>query len=85
MPRFRNRLTIRSARKTTLAEQPFILEQEPRPNFRMPSNDVFSKGPETGKKLPDFTLPDQHGKAVTFSEARAGKKALVMFHRSAQW
>ncbi len=51
----------------------------------MPETDDYAKGPEIGEKLPDFTLPDQHGKAVTFSEARAGQKALVMFHRSARW
>ena len=68
-----------------MAEQRSVVEQEPRPNFRMPETDDYAKGPEIGEKLPDFTLPDQHGNPITFSEARAGQKALVMFHRSARW
>ena len=51
----------------------------------MPATDDYAKGPEIGEQLPDFTLPDQHGNAVTFSEASAGQKALVTFHRSARW
>ncbi len=68
-----------------MAQRESIVEQEPRPNFRMPATDEYAKGPEIGEQLPDFTLPDQHGNPVTFSDARAGQKALVMFHRSARW
>ncbi|MFT5090908.1 MAG: peroxiredoxin [Candidatus Latescibacterota bacterium] len=42
-------------------------------------------GPGIGEVLPDFTLPDQWGKAVNFKAARAGKKGLVLFYRSASW
>jgi len=42
-------------------------------------------GPGIGAVLPDFTLPDPWGKAVHFETARAGKKALVLFYRSASW
>ncbi len=42
-------------------------------------------GPAVGERLPDFTLNDQWGEAVHFAEVRAGKKALVLFHRSASW
>ena len=68
-----------------MAQQGTAAEQAPRPNQRMPANDDYPKGPEVGERLPDFTLPDQHGDAVTFSEARAGRKALVVFNRSARW
>jgi hypothetical protein len=33
-------------------------------------------GPGIGEVLPDFTLPDQWGKAVNFKAAGAGKKGL---------
>jgi peroxiredoxin len=51
----------------------------------MPETDDYPKGPEIGDQLPDFTLLDQHSNPVTFSQVRAGQKALVMFHRSARW
>jgi peroxiredoxin len=34
---------------------------------------------ETGDVAPDFTLTDQHGRAVTLSEQADGKAALVVF------
>ncbi len=42
-------------------------------------------GPAVGTLFPDFTLPDQHGQQVTFSTARAGRKAIVTFIRSTDW
>jgi hypothetical protein len=30
-------------------------------------------------------LPDQHGAAVDLHAVRGGRKALVVFHRSADW
>ena len=62
-------------------EQP---DQELPPSRRNPEGEPPS-GPEVGERLPDFTLPDQHGRPVTFSEARGGDRALVVFHRSARW
>jgi len=44
-----------------------------------------STGPEVGDRLPDFTLPDQNGKAIRFHEDRAGQKSAVVFFRSAVW
>jgi peroxiredoxin len=44
-----------------------------------------ASGPAIGEKLPDFTLNDQWGNELHFAAARAGKKALVLFHRSASW
>jgi peroxiredoxin len=51
----------------------------------MPPEDDYAKGPEVGEALPDFTLPDQHGRMVNFSKTRGEGRALVMFHRSARW
>ena len=65
--------------------QPNQPPEEVRPNFRTPENYDFPTGPAIGDMLPDFTLPDQNGRPVTFSEARGGNRALVMFHRSARW
>ena len=55
------------------------------PNFRYPETADFPTGPDVGERLPDFTLPDQRGTPVNFTEARAGRRALVVFHRSARW
>lgn len=51
----------------------------------MVSDVTIGTGPEVGESFPDFTLPDQHGNAVVFSEARAGREALIVFVRSADW
>ena len=59
-------------------------EPTPAPR-RMPESDDFPSGPAIGERLPDFTLPDQSGKAVNFTAARDGRRALVMFHRSSRW
>lgn len=60
-------------------------EERPRPGTRMPETDDFPTGPEVGTALPDFSLPDQHGRTVTFSEARNGGQALVVFIRATEW
>lgn len=46
---------------------------------------AFPSGPALGTPFPDFTLPDQQGRPVTFSLARAGKPAMVVLYRSASW
>ena len=50
-----------------------------------PSGEDFPTGPAIGEVIPDFTLPDQFGNQVRFSEARGNNRALVLFHRSASW
>ena len=46
----------------------------------------FSKiGPNEGERLPDVVLPDQTGRSVDLHAARAGRKAIVVFYRSAEW
>ena len=42
-------------------------------------------GPQVGERFPDVVLPDQHGRLVDLHEARAGRKGLVVFYRSASW
>jgi len=49
-----------------------------------PLDEDFSKGPEIGEKVPEFTLPDQCGNAVRY-RPDGKRKALILFHRSASW
>ena len=70
---------------TTTPPAPSQGPDDPRPNFRMPADDNFAKGPAVGELVPDFTLPDQTGTLVNFNAVRGGRKAMVMFHRSAGW
>ena len=46
---------------------------------------IFPTGPAVGERLPNFTLPDQLGWQIDFETARQGRKAIVVFHRSAYW
>jgi hypothetical protein len=55
------------------------------PGLRFPASQDFSTGPDVGAALPDFTLPDQHGRPVRFSEARGARRALLVFLRSTRW
>ena len=42
-------------------------------------------GPRVGDRFPDVELMDQSGALVDLHEHRAGRRALVVFHRSADW
>ena len=42
-------------------------------------------GPEVGERLPDFRLPDAHGREFDFHADRGGAKAVLVFYRSAVW
>ncbi len=64
------------------------MTQQPEPTpapRRMPESDDFPSGPAIGEPIPDFTLVNQRGESTNFTTARAGKKALVVFHRSVRW
>lgn len=50
-----------------------------------PASETFPTGPAIGERLPDFTLPDQGGRAVNFHADRGASKAVVSFQRSAVW
>ena len=47
--------------------------------------DFTTIGPVVGERFPDVVLPDQHGQSVDLHQARNGRRALVVFHRSAAW
>lgn len=51
----------------------------------IPEVDFDSVGPKVGERFPDVVLPDQHGMSLNLNEHRAGRRALVVFHRSADW
>lgn len=55
-----------------------------RPARREPGAD-YPTGPAVGERLPSFTLPDQNGNQIDFHGDRRGRKAIVVFHRSAYW
>jgi hypothetical protein len=50
-----------------------------------PDLDFAQIGPALGRRFPDVVLPDQHGTPVDLHAARGGRRALVLFHRSAAW
>ena len=51
----------------------------------LPEVDFEQVGPNVGERFPDVILADQHGAQVDLHEYRAGRRALVVFHRSADW
>jgi len=51
----------------------------------IPEVDFESVGPNVGARFPDVVLPDQYGMSLNLHEHRAGRRALVVFHRSADW
>ncbi len=50
-----------------------------------PLIDFARTGPAVGSRFPDVLLPDQSGQIVDLHAARAGRRALVVFYRSASW
>jgi len=51
----------------------------------MTAETTISTGPDVGDVFPEFALPDQHGNSIRFSEERAGREAIIVFIRSADW
>jgi hypothetical protein len=49
------------------------------------SVDVTKLGPQVGAKVPDFTLPDQHGQPRTLASLMGPKGLVLVFNRSADW
>lgn len=47
--------------------------------------DVSALGPQVGERVPDFSLPDQHGQLQTLESVRGPNGSLILFHRSADW
>ncbi|MHB8575098.1 MAG: hypothetical protein ACYDCQ_07170 [Dehalococcoidia bacterium] len=50
-----------------------------------PVLDFAQIGPVVGSRFPNVVLPNQHGQPIDLHAARAGRRALVVFHRSAAW
>jgi len=51
----------------------------------LPPRDFSTIGPKEGQRFPDVRLHDQKGGLVDLHEHRAGRPALVVFYRSAEW
>jgi hypothetical protein len=48
-------------------------------------NDGYQTGPAVGAKVPDFSLPDQHGRTHSLRDLMGPKGLLLVFSRSAGW
>jgi len=51
----------------------------------LPPRDFTAIGPREGQRFPDVRLPDQTGTRIDLHARRAGRPALVVFYRSAEW
>lgn len=51
----------------------------------MPEIDFERVGPAVGTKMPGLRLRDQSGRLIDLHGYIAGRKALVVFYRSAKW
>jgi hypothetical protein len=47
--------------------------------------DYSQIGPAVGDQFPDFELPDSDGRVVRLEGWRDGRRAVVVFYRSAGW
>lgn len=47
--------------------------------------DLAKLGPQTGQRVPDFTLPDQQGWPRALKSILGPKGAMLVFFRSADW
>jgi peroxiredoxin len=47
--------------------------------------DVQKLGPQVGTRVPDFSLPDQHGQTRTLQSLMGPKGLMLVFFRSADW
>lgn len=51
----------------------------------LPPRNFATIGPKEGEWFPDVRLPDQTGTLVDLHARRAGRPALVVVYRSAEW
>jgi peroxiredoxin len=51
----------------------------------MTQTDYTQIGPAIGEEFPDFELPDADRNLVRLHRWRRGRRALVVFYRSAAW
>ena len=52
---------------------------------QLPEVDFTRVGPLEGARLPDIALPNQWGQHVDLHARRAGRRGLLVVHRSAGW
>lgn len=48
-------------------------------------NDGLRTGPAVGSRVPEFALPDQHGRTRTLADLAGPNGLLLVFTRSADW
>jgi peroxiredoxin len=65
----------------SLVAQPAAQQSSPQPPLR----DVQKLGPQTGTRVPDFTLLDQKGQSRTLASLMGPKGLMLGFYRSADW
>ena len=53
--------------------------------FVKAQNDGAVSGLEVGRKIPEFTLPDQTGQSRSFRDLTGSQGLLLVFSRSADW
>jgi peroxiredoxin len=49
------------------------------------ARDYTEAGPQVGARFPDVVLPDQTGQPIDLHQVRRGRRAIIVFHRSAKW
>jgi cytochrome oxidase Cu insertion factor (SCO1/SenC/PrrC family) len=64
-----------------LALVALVSAQAPAPDAPNPQ----TIGPNVGARVPDFSLPDQHGRVRTLHSLLGPKGAVLVFFRSADW
>ena len=47
--------------------------------------EVAPLGPQVGERAPDFSLPDQSGKAHSLDSIMGPNGVMLVFYRSADW
>jgi hypothetical protein len=53
--------------------------------FVAAQNDGYRTGPGIGERVPDFSLPDQHGRIRSLKDLTGPNGLLLVFSRSADW
>ena len=53
--------------------------------FVAAQNDGYRTGPQIGERVPEFALPDQHGKVRALQDLAGPDGLLLVFSRSADW
>jgi len=54
-------------------------------DVKVNGTDMTQIGPAVGAAFPDIELPDAGGQPISLHAWRAGRRALVVFYRSAKW